>query len=428
MFTMALYNIVDATFIGRVVGPLGIAGLTIVFPTQMIIMSLGQMVGIGGASIVSRALGARDMEWAERTLGNVIFSACLIGVIATAVVLPQSGFWLKLLGSTDTILPYAREYLNIVMIGAVFQTYAVAVNTLIRAEGNARVAMQTMLIGALTNIGLDALLILRFDMGIRGAAIATVIAQASTAIYVTSYYLSGKSSVRIGLKNLALKAGIMREVLALGVASFVRIASTSFIAVFMNRTLGSLGGDLYVATLGIITRVWMFILMPIIAVGQGLQPILGFSYGAKRPDRSLQVINLSIKVATVMAVTGFLVVFFRAEVIAGIFTSDPMLIATAAPAMTTIFLAWPLVGFQGIGSIVFQAIGKARQAFVTAIARQVIFFLPLVIILPRFYQIDGIWLSFPISDGLAFGFTLALFIPQMREFRKQQALMREAER
>jgi Na+-driven multidrug efflux pump len=217
----------------------------------------------------------------------------------------------------------------------------------------------------------------------------------------------------------------MREVLALGVSSFVRIASTSFIAVFMNRTLGALGGDIYVAALGIITRVWIFILMPIIALGQGLQPILGFSYGAKRPDRSVEVINLSIKVATVMAVTGFLIVFFRAEVIAGIFTSDPVLIATAAPAMTTIFLAWSLVGFQGIGSIVFQAIGKARQAFATAIARQVIFFLPLVIILPRFYQIDGIWISFPISDGLAFGFTLALFIPQMREFRKQQALMKE---
>jgi putative MATE family efflux protein len=391
----------------------------------MIIMSLGQMVGIGGASIVSRALGARDMERAERTLGNVIFSACLIGIVVTAVVLPQSGFWLRLLGSSDTILPYAREYLNIVMIGAIFQTYAVAVNTLIRAEGNARVAMQTMLIGAFTNIGLDALLILRFDMGIRGAAIATVIAQATTAIYVTSYYLSGKSSVSISRKHLALKAAIMREILALGVSSFVRIASTSFIAVFMNRTLGSLGGDIYVATLGIITRVWMFILMPIIAVGQGLQPILGFSYGAKRPDRSLRVISLSIKVATVMAVTGFLVVFFRAEAIAGIFTSDPMLIATAVPAMTTIFLAWSLVGFQGIGSIVFQSIGKARQAFATAIARQVIFFLPLVIILPRFYQIDGIWLSFPISDGLAFGFTLALFIPQIREFRKQQELMGE---
>jgi Na+-driven multidrug efflux pump len=287
--------------------------------------------------------------------------------------------------------------------------------------------MLTMLVGAFTNIGLDALFILHFDMGIRGAAIATVIAQGSTAAYVISYYLSGKSSVGISLKNLALKAGIMREILALGISSFVRISSTSFIMIFLNRALGSLGGDIYVATLGLISRVWMFMLMPVIAVGQGLQPILGFSYGARRPDRAVQVINLSLVVATVMAVTGFLVVSFRAEAITGIFTSDTTLIATAASAMGMIFRAWSLVGFQAIGSVVFQSIGKARAAFLTAIARQVIFLLPLVIILPRFYHIGGIWLSFPIADGLAFGFTLALFLPQMREFRKQEVLMRGAE-
>jgi putative MATE family efflux protein len=428
MFAMALYNIVDTMFVGRVVGPLGIGGLTIVFPVQMFILSLGQMIGIGGASIVSRALGAKDINRAESTLGNVVLSACLIGGLVTAAVLPNSGFWLELLGATGTIMPFAREYINIVLIGAVFQTYAIAVNTLIRAEGNARVAMLTMLIGALSNIGLDALFILKFGMGIRGAATATVIAQAITAVYITSYYLSGKSIVRISVKNLALKANIMREILALGISSFVRIVSTSFIAVFLNRTLGSLGGDIYIATLGIITRVTMFVLMPIIAVGQGLQPILGFSYGAKRPDRAIKVINLSVKVATIIATTGFLIVFFLSNPITRIFTSDTLLIATGTQAMATIFLAWCLVGFQAIGSTVFQAIGKARPAFFTAIARQVLFLLPLILILPTFYQINGIWLSFPIADGLAFGFTLALFIPQMREFRKQESLMKGGER
>jgi len=202
------------------------------------------------------------------------------------------------------------------------------------------------------------------------------------------------------------------------------MASNSFIAVILNRTLGFMGGDIYIAAFGIITRVMMFVLMPIIAIAQGLQPILGFSYGAKRPDRAIQVINLSMKVATIIATVGFLVIFFLSEPIAGIFTNDALLISTSAQAMKIIFLAWYLVGFQTVGSTIFQAIGKARPAFFTAIARQVIFLLPLIFILPIFRQLDGIWLSFPISDGLAFAATMALFIPQMREFKKQELLMK----
>jgi len=168
--------------------------------------------------------------------------------------------------------------------------------------------------------------------------------------------------------------------------------------------------------------------MPLMAIAQGLQPILGFSYGAKRPDRALSVINLAIRVATIVAAIGFAAIFFLSEPIAGIFTSDTLLIAVAAPAMVTICLAWVLVGFQAVGSTVFQAIGKARPAFLTAIARQLMFLLPLLFILPRFFQLNGIWISFPIADGLAFAFTLVLLLPQLRKFKKQEALMKEGER
>ena len=428
MFAMTLYNVIDTIFVGRVVGPLGIAGLSIVFPAQMFAMSLGQMIGIGGASVVSRALGAQDTGRAERTLGNAVFSALLIGAAVSAITIPNSTFWLKLFGASETILPFARDYMEIVMIGAVFSIYAMTVNTIVRAEGNPRVAMLTMIIGATTNIALDALFILQFDMGIRGAALATVIAQATSATYVTSYYLLNKGTLRIHVKNFALKLDIMKEVLALGVSSFVRMISTSIIVVILNRTLASLGGDVYVAAYGIITKVTMFTLMPLMAIAQGLQPILGFSYGAKRPDRALSVINLAIRVATIVAAAGFVVIFFLSEPIAGIFTSDTLLIAVAAPAMATIFLAWVLVGFQAVGSTVFQAIGKARPAFLTAIARQLMFLLPLLFILPRFFQLNGIWISFPIADGLAFAFTLVLLLPQLRKFKKQAALMKEGER
>ena len=193
----------------------------------------------------------------------------------------------------------------------------------------------------------------------------------------------------------------------------------SIIIVILNRTLASLGGDVYVAALGIITKVTMFALMPVLAIAQGLQPILGFSYGANRPDRALSVINLAIRVATIIAATGFAVIFFLSEPIAGIFTDDALLIAIGAPAMATIFLAWGLVGFHAVGSTVFQAIGKARPAFLTAIARSLMFLLPLIFILPRFFQLNGIWLAFPIADGLAFAFTLGLLLPQLREFKNK---------
>jgi putative MATE family efflux protein len=312
--------------------------------------------------------------------------------------------------------------MEIVMMGAVFSVYAMTVNTIVRAEGNPRVAMLTMVIGAVTNIALDALFILQLDMGIRGAALATVIAQATAATYVTSYYLLHKGTLKIHVKNFALKLNIMKEVLALGISSFVRIISMSVIIVILNRTLASLGGDVYVAALGIITKVTMFALMPVLAIAQGLQPILGFSYGANRPDRALSVINLAIRVATIIAATGFAVIFFLSEPIAGIFTDDALLIAIGAPAMATIFLAWGLVGFQAVGSTVFQAIGKARPAFFTAIAKSLMFLLPLIFILPRFFQLNGIWLAFPIADGLAFAFTLGLLLPQLREFKNKSHL------
>jgi len=428
MFAMTLYNVIDTIFVGRVVGPLGIAGLSIVFPAQILAMSMGQMLGIGGASIVSRALGAQDTGRAERTLGNVAFSALLIGAAISAIVIPNSTFWLKLLGATETILPYARDYMEIVMFGAIFSVYTMTVNTIVRAEGNPRVAMLTMVIGATTNIALDALFILQLDMGIQGAALATVIAQATGAAYVTSYYLLHKGTLRIHARNFALKLNIMKEVLALGVPSFVRMISTSIITVVLNRTLASLGGDVYVAAYGIITKVTMFTLMPVLAIAQGLQPILGFSCGARRPDRALSVINLAIRVATIVAAVGFTVIFFMSEAITGIFTSDALLISVGAPAMVTMFLAWVLVGFQAVGSTVFQAIGKARPAFLTAIARQVMFLLPLIFILSRFFQLKGIWLSFPIADGLAFAFTLVLLLPQLKKFKKQASLMKEGER
>lgn len=420
MFVMALYNVVDTIFIGQVVGPLGIAGLTIVFPIQILVMGIGLMIGIGGASLISRSLGARDFEKAERTLGNAILLAVILGVLITIVGLSDSSFWLRLIGASETILPYAKDYLDIILLGTVFRIFAMGINQLVRAEGNARVAMISMLIGAILNILLDAVFIIALGMGIKGAAIATVLSQVVTSLYIIHYYLFQGSSVKVHMKNFVPKLIVIRGIMVIGFGSFIRTTGGGLVAIIVNRTLVAYGGDLAVAAYGMVLRAMMVAFMPIISVGQGLQPILGFSYGAKRFDRALQAIKLSVIVATIFSIISFLFIFFLRAPIMGIFTNDGLLVAAGSHAAKLIFLAVYLIGFQMVGSVVFQALGKAVPTFVTATSRQILFLLPLVFILPRFLQLDGVWLSAPIADALSFILTLALFIPQIRELQRME--------
>ncbi len=417
MFVMTLYNVVDTIFIGHAVGPLGIAGLSIVFPIQILTMGLGMMIGIGGASLISRSLGVRDFQRAERTLGNAIFSIFVLGILLAVVGLSNSSFWLRLFGASETILPYAKDYLDVILLGVVFRMFSMSANSLIRAEGNARVPMISMIIGAILNILLDAVFIIALGMGIKGAAIATVLSQVVTSLYIIHYYLFQNSSLKVHLRNFVPAYTVMREIIIIGFGSFVRTAGGSLVAIIVNRTLVAYGGDLAVASYGLVHRTMMFIFMPIMSIGQGLQPILGFSYGARRPDRALQVIRLSAIVATIFSTISFLIIFFLPAPIMRIFTNDSSLVSAGSYAAKMIFFVAYLIGFQMVGSVVFQALGKAVPTFVTATSRQILFLLPLVFILPRFLQLDGIWLSFPIADALSFILTLALFIPQIRALR-----------
>jgi len=365
-------------------------------------------------------LGARDFEKAERTLGNAILLVVILGVLIAIVGLSNSSFWLRLVGASETILPYAKDYLDIILLGTAFRIFAMGINQLVRAEGNARVAMISMLIGAILNILLDAVFILALRMGVKGAAIATVLSQVVTSLYIIHYYLFQGSSVKVHMKNFVPKLIVIRGIMIIGFGSFVRMAGGSLVAIIVNRTLVAYGGDLAVAAYGMVHRVMMFAFMPIMSVGQGLQPILGFSYGAKRPDRALKVIKLSAIVATMFSIISFLFIFFFHAPIMRVFTNDASLVSVGSHAARLIFLAAYLIGFQMVGSVVFQALGKTVPTFVTATSRQILFLLPLVFILPKFLQLDGIWLSFPIADALSFILTLALFIPQIRELRSME--------
>jgi len=427
MFVMTLYNVVDMIFVGRGVGALAIAGVSIVFPVQMFTMAIGQMIGIGTSSLISRSLGAGDVKRAERALGNAIFLILVLGGTLTVVGLAKSTFFLHLFGATDDVFPYAKQYMDVILLSVVLHEFSMSSNGIIRAEGNARVAMVSMFIGALLNIALDPIFIFVLGMGVRGAAIATVIAQATTTIYILRYFFSGKSSLRIRVKNFILEWAVVRQIVAIGFAAFIRTAAASFIAVIINRMLGSYGGGISIAVFGVIHRVLMFAGMPCRSIAQGLQPILGFSYGARRYDRGIEVIRRSAIIATSFSVATFLVLFFFPGPIMRIFSTDATLVYQGTNAMKLVFLAFWLVGFHIVGSTIFQAIGKPVQTFILATSRQILFLIPLIFILPRFFGINGIWLSFPIADTLSLVVTIVMVIPQMREFQRQKVLIEGGE-
>ena len=425
MFVMALYNVVDTIFVGRGVGSMAIAGITIVFPIQLLVMAIAMMFGIGGASVISRALGAGDYEKANTTFGNVLLSIVVFGF---SLALLGNIFIDKLLaifGASDTVLPYARAYARIILIGTVFFSFSMASNNVIRSEGRAKVAMTTMLISAILNIILDPIFIFGFKWGIKGAAAATVISQAVTVLYLVYYFLSGKSSLTLHFRNLRFKKSIIREIVAVGSPSLIRQLSASALVVVINNTLRVFGGDLSIALFGIMHRMLMFVSMPLFGIAQGMQPIVGFNFGAKRYDKAKRVLALSNKASTIISTVGAIVLCSFPRTIISIFINDPELIRMGIPAVRIFIIALPVFGFQVVGSTLFQAIGKARQALFLTVSRQIIL-MTLVLVLPRLYNLTGVWMTFPITDVLFFFVTLGLYIPQIREFDRDMLTLQGA--
>jgi putative MATE family efflux protein len=418
MFVMTLYNVIDTIFIGHYVGTDGIAGLSIVFPIQMLAMGMGMLTGMGGASVVSRLIGAQNVARAERALGNALCLNIILSTVIMVVGLSAAEFWLGLVGASETIMPYALDYMTFILVGMIFQTFSMANNGLITSEGNARVAMMGMVIGAGSNIVLDALFIIPLDMGIKGAAIATTLAHLISAIYFLNYWIRGKGYLRIHLKNFILELGIIKDIMIMGVSALGRTFAGSLSAIFVNRALAEYGGDYAISTFGILNRIMMFATMPGMVVGHGLQPILGYNFGAKRYDLALKSIKIAMTVSTSWCIIAFFLLYFVPAPFIQIFSSDTELIEMASSASRNIFLVLYLMGLVFTGSMVFMAIGKAKEAFITSITQRALFLVPLVFILPPAMGIDGVWLSFPVSDGLSFILTLALLIPVWRQFKR----------
>ena len=413
MLVQASYNIVDAIFIGRGVGALGLAGTAIVFPIQLLASSLAVTIGTGGASLISRSLGAKKFRRAYKALGNMIFLSLFFSTTLLVSGLLLQEKLLRIFGASETILPYAREYLQIILLGFPFVGFGMAANHAARSEGNARVAMISMIISAILNMVLDPLFIFVFHMGIRGAAIATVIAQIAMACWMIYYFFfSQKSSLVIALKYFFPQLAYMKAIISVGASDFVRMAAGSAILVFLNNSLIYYGSDISVAVYGILNRAKSFSFMPIVGIAQGLQPILGFNYGAGHFDRARKVVQLAVIAASIMASATFLIGILFPQEIIGLFTTDPDLLREASNALRIVILASFLVGFQITGSSMFQALGKAKASLILSLSRQVLFLLPLLMILPHFFHLKGIWISFPVSDILSFLITARLFFRQ----------------
>ena len=421
MFVQTLYNVINTIFVGQFVGTLAIAGLSIAFPLQMLVMGLSMMVGMGGASLVSRLLGKGEKDRAELALGNGVTVGIILGVLAMVIILPSVDFWLKLIGASEAVLPYARDYLTIIIAGSVFNILAMALLSLARSEGNARVGMVAMIMGAILSVILDAVLIIWLKMGVTGAALATVISQVAAFGYLLSYYLSGSSYLKIRLKNLRLNFSILKDMFAIGLASFVQTIAGSLSAMLLINMVVTHGGDVALGAFGIIQRVMMFALMPGMVIGQGLQPVLGFNYGAKRYHLALKSITLAVTVSTSLSILAFLILYFIPEPLIRIFSKDAELIAVGAHASQLVFLSMPVMGAVMVGQMIFQAIGKAVQSFITAIVRPVVFLIPMVLILSRTWGLDGVFLSFPASDVLTLFLLAGMLSPIVSQFRKAAA-------
>jgi putative MATE family efflux protein len=421
MFVQTLYNVVNTIFLGKAVGSLAIAGTTIVFPVQMMMMGIGMMVGMGGTSLISRFLGARETEKAERTLGNGITCIIILALAVTAIILPNVNGFLRLIGASDEVLPYARPYLTIVVAGTLFNLVGMALLNFIRAEGNARVPMIANISGAVINFILDWIFILNLNMGVVGAALGTVIAQTVVLVYLSYFYISKNSYLKFHVRNLRLDKKILKPMFTIGISSFVQTTAGSASAMFLMNTVISYGGDIYLSAFGIIQRVMMFATMPAMVIGQGAQPILGYNYGARRFSLATKTFKTAAVYSTIFSAAAFCLLYLIPGTIASIFTSDPALIDACAYASKLVFWSMPIMGFVMLGTNSFMSLGKALQAFITALARPALFLIPSVIILPRFLGLEGVFLSFPTSDAMTLVLTIVLLIPIFKEFRTMAA-------
>ena len=400
ILVLSINGIVDTIFLGKFVGPIGIGVVTVVLPIQFLMASLGMSIGVGGASIISRALGKGDKPLAIRTLGTMValtFSLMLVLFVFGYLLDDQL---LILFGGKGDLFLSSKSYFNILLLGIPFLAWAMMSNNVMRAEGKPKFAMMVMLIPAIINIILDPIFIAYLGWGVEGAAYATTISFFCSAGFAFWFFGSGSSELSLSLNTIRLEYAIVIEIIQIGGVTLVRQGTIALLSIVLNQALYSYGGELALAVYGIINRMMMLANFPVLGVTQGFLPIAGYNYGAGYWHRVKEVIKKSILYGTIIALAVFSGIIFFSESIVKLFTTDPELIAMAQPALVASFLATPLITIQLISSAYYQAIGKALPALLLTMCKQGFCLIPLLFILPPLMGLEGIWYAFPIADIL----------------------------
>lgn len=423
MTSSSLYNIVDSIFIGHGVNPLAISSLALTMPLMNVASAFGAMIGIGASAIISIRLGQGNRRSAERVLGNVLLLNLLIGTLFTVLSLAFLDPILYFFGASENTIGYAREFMQIILAGTIITHMYLGLNEVLRASGYPKKAMMIMLTAVALNCILNPLFIFGFGWGIRGSAMATVLAQVTALMISLSHFSSSKSFIHFKRSIFHLRARIVGDILSIGLAPFMLHVCASIVVIFVNKSLRDNGGDVAIGAYGIINRVALLFVMIVAGLNQGMQPIVGYNYGAKQYDRVLRTLKLTILAAICVTTTGFLVGQFFPRQVAMLFVdaadgdAASLMITTAEQGLRIVLLLFPIVGFQIVTSNFFQYIGKPRKAIFLSMTRQMLFLVPLLIFLPSHYGTLGVWISMPIADATASLLAAVLLFFQIRQLK-----------
>ncbi|WP_105617015.1 MATE family efflux transporter [Vallitalea okinawensis] len=416
MIVNAIYNIVDRIFIGQYAGENALAGLTVTFPMMMLIIAFASLIGSGSASIMAIKLGKKDKDGASKTFGNALSLGVIVAFVLMAVCYPNMESLLTLLGSNASLLPYAASYMNIVLIGFIFQITSFVLSSTVRIEGYPMLSMVSMLVGAITNIALDFVFIGIFGWGVQGAALATITGQILGFIVLVSFYLRGKSTLSITRQSFIPQLAEIKSIVSIGFTSFLSTIGASVASVFLNRALITYGGNAAITAMGAISSLSTLFVMPILGIQQGMQPIIGFNHGSKDKKRVNKTLLFGISASTIFAVLVFIALQLFPETFMSMFLSkesSTMSIAITGLRYSTIML--PLLSIGFIGTAYFQSIAKSKEAIILGSLRQFILLIPLVTILPSIFGLTGVWLATPVADAITIIATAILLIKSVRQ-------------
>ena len=423
MTASSLYHIIDAIFIGQGVGEEAIMGLALTGPIMSLTAAFGAMVGVGGSTLMSVKLGQKDYDTARDILGNVVIMNVVMGILLGILLLVFIDPILRFFGASDLTIGPARDFMTVILSGNIVTHLYLGLNSLLRSTNRPKQAMYATFGTVILNCILAPLFIFVFKWGIAGAAMATILAQIIMLIWEIRLFIAKDSPIRLESKRIRIKKKILKESLTIGAPNFLINLCACTVAIFVTRSMTTYGGDIAVGAFGVVNRLSLFIVMVVIGLNQGMQPIAGYNFGARKFDRIIRVLKLSIITATVITTTGFVIGTFFSEICVTPFAKDsPELIAAAAHGLTIQVMCFPLIGFQIVSTAFFQSIGYAGKSIFLSLTRQMLFLLPAILILPMFMdnKVDGVWFAMPFSDAMATIVSVIMLWHQMKAFKALQ--------